>query len=82
MSIQTERLRADAEAIRQQHELMREMTERDRAAAEGGRAAAEEGRRAATDEIAGSVATLTELLNRMEAVEEMRRAAHRNMHFE
>lgn len=71
----TERERADAEATRQQLELARQSAERARVAAEDARARAEDGRRAASVEVAHTVATMTEILGRMEAVEQMRRAS-------
>ncbi len=69
-----ERRRAK-ERISQQHELARETSERARAAAEQARAVAEAGRRAAANDLRGTVAMMTALLDRMQAVEEMRRAA-------
>jgi hypothetical protein len=72
---QVERLRTDAELMREQQEVRRQASERARVAAEEARAVAEERRRAAADEVAGTVATLTALLERMEVVEEMRRAS-------
>jgi hypothetical protein len=69
---------ADAEARRQESERVREESERRRVAAEAARVGAEEGRRLAATEMAQTVATLTELLSRMEAVEQMRRSARRD----
>ena len=74
MDIEVERARAEAELVRQQQELVRQATERARTAAEAARVAAEGGRRAVANEVNGTVATLTELVERMEAVEEKRRA--------
>jgi hypothetical protein len=75
MDSQHERLRAEAEAIRQQQEVARQASERDRDTAEEERVAAEQARRAAASEVGGTVATLTDLVKRMEAVEALRRAA-------
>ena len=73
MDSETERSRA--EATRQQHELDRQAAERAREAAEATRVAAENGRRTVVDEVSGTVETLATLLNRMEAVEALRRDA-------
>lgn len=74
MDIEMERLRAEAEVVRQQQEVVRQATERARITAEDARVAAEHGRRAATTEVSGMVETLTTLVDRMEAVEKMRRS--------
>ena len=70
-----ERRHAAAEAVRQQRELERVAAETSRNAAEQSRAAAETGRRAVTDEVRGTIATLKIVLDRMEAVEALRRDA-------
>ena len=75
MDIEMNRRRADAEAERQQHELTRQAAERARAVAEESRASAEEGRHAVAAEVSATIATLTTLLSRMEAVEALRRQA-------
>ena len=72
-----ERRHAAAEAVRQQHELERQAAENARNTAEQSRMSAETGRRAITDEVKGTVATLTTLLHRMEVVEALRRDAHK-----
>jgi membrane protein involved in colicin uptake len=77
MDTEMERRRADAEAQRQQHELSRQAAERARNAAEESRVSAEHGRRAVAEEVSEIVATLTTLLNRMEAVEALRRDARK-----
>ena len=69
---------AEAEALRQQHELERQTAERARDAAEASRVTAEDGRRAVTDEVSGTVETLSTILNRMEAVEALRRRGHKD----
>ena len=73
MDSEIDRRRAEAEAMRQQHELERQAAERARDAAEASRVAAENGRRAVADEVSGTVEMLTTILNRMEAVEALRR---------
>jgi hypothetical protein len=75
MDIEMDRRRVDAEAERQQQELTREAAARERVAAEESRVSAEDGRRAAADEVRETIATLTTLLIRMEAVEALRRDA-------
>ena len=77
MATEMERRRAAAEALRQQHELERQAAERTRQVAEELRTSAESGRRVFVDEVRISVATLTTLLHRMEAVEALRRDAKR-----
>ena len=77
MDIEMDRRRADAEAVRQQHELTRQTAERARAAAEALRVSAERGRHALAEEVRETIATLTTLLSRMEAVEALRREASR-----
>ena len=72
-----ERGRTDAEQARQQQELSRQSSELIRVAAEQARIEAEEFRRAAAEELGGTVATLRTLVERMEVVEAMRRAASR-----
>ena len=74
MDLGQERLRAEAEDIRQQQELAREATERARVIAEDARVVAEDERLAAAIEVKETVAMLTTLLQRMEAVEALRRA--------
>ena len=78
MDIELERRRADAEAERQQHELTRQAAERARAAAEESRVSAEDDRRAIAVEVSATIATLTTLLSRMEAVEALRREARKD----
>ena len=78
MDIEMERNRADAEAERQQHELTRQAAERVRVSAEESRASAEDGRRAIAAEVSATVATLTTLLGRMEAVEALRREGRKD----
>ena len=73
MDIEIKRRRVDAEAERQHHELTRQAAERARVAAEASRKSAEEERRAVVEEVSATIATLTTLLNRMEAVEGLRR---------
>jgi hypothetical protein len=68
-----ERRHAAAEAVRQQHELERQAAESARTIAEESRVSAETGRRAITNEVNGTVATLTTLVDRMEVVEALRR---------
>ena len=68
-----ERGRCDAEAIRQSQETVRQGQESTRVKSEEARAAADENRSAAADEVRETVATLTTLVERMEAVEKMRR---------
>lgn len=68
-----ERERLNAETIRQRQESLREADELSRTRAEAARVVAETGRVAATKEVSDTVATLTALLERMEAVETMRR---------
>ena len=78
MDIEMERRRTDAEAERQQQELTRQAAERARVAAEDSRASAEDGRRAATEEVHATIATLTTIVGRMEAVEALRRYARKD----
>ena len=68
-----ERWRADAEAGRQSQEQLREAQEASRVVAETARVTAEAGRATAVDEVNATVAALTLLLQRMEAVETLRR---------
>jgi uncharacterized small protein (DUF1192 family) len=70
-----ERLHTDAETIRQHQESLRQAQEQSRANAEEARVVAEEGRLAVAKEVNGTVAMLTALLERMEAVETMRRTS-------
>jgi len=72
-----ERRHAAAEAVRQQHELERQAAENARNTAEQSRASAETGRRAIANEVNGTVATLTTLVDRMEVVEALRRDARK-----
>jgi hypothetical protein len=69
----TERVRREAEVTRQTQESLRQAQELSRARAEQARVMAEEGRLTVAKEIGGTVATLTALLERMEALERMRR---------
>ena len=78
MDTEKDRRPDDAEAERQQHELTRQTAERARVAAEESRASAEDGRRAVADEVGATIATLTTLLGRMEAVEALRRNARKD----
>jgi hypothetical protein len=68
---------AAAETLRQQHELERQAAENARNAAEESRATAETRRRAVSDEVNGTIATLTTLVDRMEIVEALRRDARK-----
>jgi hypothetical protein len=70
-----ERRHAAAEAVRHQRELDRVAAETSRVAAEQSRVSAETGRRAITKEVHGTIATLKTLVDRMEAVEALRRDA-------
>ena len=76
METEMERRRADAESDREREELVRHANERARVAAEAARVNAEDGRRAVTEEVTETVKALKTLLNRMEAVEAMRRRSH------
>ena len=78
MDSDIKRSSAEAEALRQQHELQRQAAEHARDAAEASRVTAEHGRRAVADEVSGTVETLTTILNRMEAVEALRRGSHKD----
>jgi hypothetical protein len=78
MDIDNDRRGADAEAERQQHELARQTAERARAVAEELRVSAEHGRRVVAEDVRETIATLTTLLGRMEAVEALRREAGRD----
>ena len=78
MDIELERRRADAEVERQQHELTRQAAERARAAAEESRVSAEGDRRTVAVEVSATIAALTTLLSRMEAVEALRREARKD----
>ena len=75
MDIEMERHRDNAEAERQQQELTRQTAERARVAAEESRSSAEDRRRVATEEVNATIATLTTIVGRMEAVEALRRYA-------
>jgi membrane protein involved in colicin uptake len=68
---------AAAETLRQQHELERQAAENEREAAEEARVAAETRRRAVSAEVHGTIATLTNLVDRMEVVEALRRDARK-----
>jgi hypothetical protein len=74
-----ERRHIAAEAVRQQHELERQTAESARNTAETSRVSAETGRRAVANEVHGTIATLTTLVERMEVVEALRRDAHKGM---
>ena len=78
MNSEKERVYAEAEALRQQYERERQMAEHARDAAEASRVTAEHGRRAVADEVSGTVETLTTILQRMEAVEALRRDGHKD----
>ena len=78
MESDTQRRHADAEAVRQQHELERQSAERTRIAAEESRVTAESSRRTVAGEVSETVATLTTLVRRMEAVEALRRDARKD----
>lgn len=67
--------RLDAEMIRQRQENRRQAEELARKIAETARVAAETGRVAAAKEVSETLADLTALLERMEAVEAMRRTS-------
>ena len=75
LALAAERLRIDGEKTRRRQETERQTQERTRIAAEGARAVAEEGCIAVSKEVVDTVATLTALLDRMEAVEKMRRSS-------
>ena len=75
MDIDAERLRTEAEILREEQERLRQSQESSRVAAELIRIVAEQRRLAIASEINGTVATFTTLLERMEAVEQKRRAA-------
>jgi hypothetical protein len=77
MDSETERRHAEAEVVRQQQEAQRQAAEVARHAAERTRESAEVGRRAMASEVHGTVATLTTLVARMEAVEALRREARK-----
>ena len=79
MDSDIERRRAVAEGLREQRELERQAAELARNAAEESRVSAENGRRAVADEVSETVATLTTLLNRMQAVEALRRDARKDV---
>ena len=79
MDSDIERRRAVAEGLREQRELKRQAAELARNAAEESRVSAENGRRAVADEVSETVATLTTLLNRMQAVEALRRDARKDV---
>lgn len=74
-----ERSRAEAEALRQERELERQAAEQARRVAEESRAVAESQRRAVAGDVEETIKTLTTLLNRMEAVEELRRNLRNGM---
>ena len=81
----TEALRAEAELLRHERESARQSAELARGAAERARTAAEQTRidaeavrRAAVNELQATAAALTVLIERMEQLEAMRRAAGRN----
>ena len=76
MDTDAERSRTNAEVMRRQHEILRQTQESARVAAEEARVTAEERRLAAAREVRGTIATLTVLVERMEAVERSRRASH------
>jgi hypothetical protein len=78
MDADTERRCVAAESKREQSELARQDSERRRVTAEAERVQGEADRRAASTEVAQTVATLTELLTRMEAVEQLRRNLRSN----
>ena len=77
-----ERVRANAEAKRQSQENLRQEQELLRASAEAARAKAEEARLELARNVSGTVVSLTELLERMESVEKMRRTARDGGFFE
>jgi hypothetical protein len=66
-----------AEVLRQQHELERQAAENARKVAEKSRVTAEMRRRDVSDEVHGTIATLTTLVDRMEIVEALRRDARK-----
>ena len=70
-----EEKRRNAEMVRQRQETLRQDEELSRNTAEAARAAAETRRVAAAKEVNDTVANLTTLLDRMQAVETMRRTA-------
>ena len=71
-------VRRNAEVGREQREKAREAQERSRVAAEEARVIAEVERRTMAKAVGDTVTTLTTLLARMEAVEQMRRASRNN----
>jgi membrane protein involved in colicin uptake len=77
MESEFERRHAAAEAVRQQQETERQTAETARDTAEQSRVAAETGRRVVADEVHGTIETLTTLVDRMEAVEALRRDARK-----
>ena len=77
-----ERVRAEAEAKRQEQEDRRQAQELLRAKAEAARARAEQTRLESASHVSGTVVSLTELLERMETVEKMRRTARDGGFFE
>jgi hypothetical protein len=77
MNSDSERERAAAETVRQRHERDRQAAESARHAAERARESAEDGRREVANEVHGTIATLTTLVDRMESVEALRREARK-----
>jgi hypothetical protein len=76
MDTDAERSSTNAEVMRRQHEILRQAQESARVVAEEARVVAEERRLAAAREVRGTIATLTVLVERMEAVEKIRRTFH------
>jgi hypothetical protein len=75
--VTAERQRTEAERLRQTQESARQAQEASRAHAEADRVLAETARLTASTEVNATIATLRTLLERMEAVEAMRRAARK-----
>ena len=76
--VEAELLRQQRESSRQSAELVRTAAEVARHAAEQARVEAEVLRRGTVTELGATVATMTTLIERMEQVEAMRRAADRD----
>ena len=77
--VEAEQFRQQGESARQSAELERTAAELARHAAEQARVEAEAVRRGAVSELGDTVAALTSLIDRMEHVEAMRRAAGRDI---
>ena len=73
-----ERQRIEAERVRQTQETVRQAQEATRAQAEADRVSAEAARLTAATEVDATIAAFRTLLERMEAVEAMRRASRKS----